>query len=133
MKGVVLDESKAELKGNWTHGEGLKNYVGWGYHYASPDSDALADFRLDCSQERQIRRTRGYPTHANRAPKAAIDVLVDNAVKQRVTIDMRKTYDDGFASLLDLDVKEGQVVTVRLLTESAGGIVHADAAQLLPL
>ncbi len=132
LKGVVVDEAKAELKGNWTHGEGLKGYVGWGYHYASPDSDSLADFRLTVPTSGKYAVRVAIQPHANRAPKAAIDVLVDNAVKQRVTIDMRKTYDDGFAQLLDLDLKEGQVVTVRLLTEGAGGLVHADAAQLLP-
>ena len=132
LKGVVLDETKAELKGNWTHGEGLKGYVGWGYHYASPDTDALADFRLTVPKSGKYSVRLSTQAHANRAPKAAIDVLIDNAVKQRVTIDMRKNYEDGFAPLLELDLKEGQVVTVRLLTESAGGIVHADAAQLLP-
>ncbi len=132
LKGVVVDESKAELKGNWTHGEGLKNYVGWGYHYASPDSDSLADFRLTVPSSGKYAVRVAIQPHANRAPKAAIDVLVNNAVKQRVTIDMRKEYEEGFAKLVDLELKEGQVVTVRLLTEGAGGLVHADAAQLLP-
>lgn len=133
LKGVVLDESKAELKGNWTHGEGLKNYVGWGYHYASPDSDALADFRLKVPKAGKYAVRLSVQPHANRAPKAAVDVLVDGAVKQRVTIDMRKTYEDGFAPLLDLELKAEQIITVRLLTEGAGGFVHADAAQLLPV
>ena len=132
LPGVVVDETKAELKGDWTHGEGLKGFVGWGYRYASPDSDALADFRLTVPKDGKYSVRVSTQPHANRASKAAVDVLIDNAVKQRVTVDMRKTYEEGFAPLLDLDLKAGQVVTVRLLTEAAGGIVHADAAQLLP-
>ncbi|MCC6511133.1 MAG: FAD-dependent oxidoreductase [Pirellulaceae bacterium] len=133
LAGVVVDETKAELKGDWTHGEGLKGYVGWGYHYASSDSDALADFRLAVPKPGKYAVRVSTQPHANRGSKVAVDVLVDNQVKQRVTIDMRKSYADGFAPLLDLQLNQGQVVTVRLLTESAGGIVHADAAQLLPL
>ncbi len=132
LKGVVLDESKAELKGNWTHGEGLKGFIGWGYHYASPDSDSLADFRLTVPKDGRYAVRIAIQPHANRAAKAPVDVLVDSQVKDRVIVDMRKTYDEGFANLMSVDVKAGQVVTVRLLTEGAGGIVHADAAQLLP-
>ncbi len=132
LKGVVVDETKAELKGNWTHGEGLKGYVGMGYHYASPDSDSLADFRLTVPADGKYAARLSTQPHANRGPKVAVDILVDNAVQKRVFIDQRKKYDDGFADLMPLTLKKGQVVTVRILTEGAGGTVHADAAQLLP-
>jgi hypothetical protein len=132
LKGVVVDESKAELKGKWTHGEGLKGFVGWGYHYASPDSDSLADFRLTVPADAEYAVRLSTQPHANRGPHVAVDVLVDGAVRQRVSVDMRKSYPDSFATLMKLPLKQGQVVTVRLLTEGAGGLVHADAAQLLP-
>ena len=45
---------------------------------------------------------------------------------------MRRSYEDGFAPLATMTLVEGQVVTVRVLIEDAAGVVHADAAQLLP-
>lgn len=132
LKGIVVDETKAELKGKWTHGEGLKGYVGWGYHYASADSDALADFRLSVPRDGNYALRLATEPHANRGPNVAVDILVDNQVKQRVSVDMRQRYADGFAPLADLALKQGQVVTVRVLTEGAGGTVHVDAAALVP-
>ena len=133
IKGVVVDETKAELKGKWTHGEGLKGYVGWGYHYAPADSDSLADFRLAVPESGDYSVRISTQPHANRGPKVSVDILIDNEVKQRATVDMRRAYESGFAPLATLALEQGQVVTVRILTEDAGGMVHADAAQLLPV
>jgi hypothetical protein len=131
--GVIVDETKAELVGKWTHGAGLKGYVGWGYHYASPDSGNLADFRLTVPTDGNYLVRIAVAPHANRASNASVDILVDNRAQQRKVVDMRKTYDDGFCELLQVSLRKDQVVTVRLIAEGAGGIVHADAAQLLPL
>lgn len=133
LPGVVVDETKAELKGNWTHGAGLKGYVGWGYHYASPDSDSLADFRLTVPADGRYHVRVATSPHPNRGSEVPIDVLVDSQIQGRQTVDMRKGYTDGFCSVMEVTAKKGQVVTVRLITEGAGGIVHADAAQLLPI
>lgn len=131
--GVVVDDAKAELAGQWTHGEGLRGFAGWGYHYAAPGSGALADFRLAVAQDgRHAVRILTLP-HPNRGATVAVDLLVDGEVVGRKTVDMRQEFPDNLCELERLDLKAGQVVTVRLITEGAGGNVHADLAQLLPL
>jgi FAD dependent oxidoreductase/Glucose inhibited division protein A len=133
FQGVIVDETKAELVGKWTHGEGLKGYVGWGYHYASPETGNVADFRLTVPADGKYLVRISVSPHANRASNAPIDILIDNRNEDRKLVDMRKTYPDGFCDLMSLTLKKGQVVTVRLIAEGAGGIVHADAAHLSPI
>lgn len=131
--GVVVDDSEAELAGKWTHGEGLRGYAGWGYHYAAANSGALADFRLKVAKDGNYSvRIMSLP-HENRGSTVPVDLLVDGEVIQRKTVDMRKEFPDSMAELARMSLKAGQVVTVRLVTEGAGGNVHADLAQLFPL
>lgn len=133
FSGVVVDETQAELAGNWNHGEGLRGYVGWGYHYAGADSGALADFRLKVPGEGNYAVRVSVQPHENRGATVPVDILVDNQVVARKTVDMRQEFPDSMCELTRLKLKADQVVTVRLVTEGAGGYVHADMAQLLPL
>ncbi len=130
--GVVIDDSDAEMVGHWTHGAGLQGFVGWGYHYASPNSGAVADFRLKTPEDGQYNVKILCLPHENRGSTVAIDLLVDRDVIARKIIDMRKQYEDNLATLALLDLKSGQTVTVRLISEGAGGYVHADMALLEP-
>ena len=133
LPGVVVDESEAELVGKWTHGAGLKGYVGWGYSYASPNSGALAEFRLKVPADGEYSVRISYSPHENRGATVPVDVLLDGQILVRKTVDMRKLApEDGFHTLIKRPLQLGQVVTVRLLSEAAGGLVHADAAQLFP-
>ncbi len=131
--GVVVDETEAELAGNWTHGEGLKGFVGWGYHYASADSGALADFRLKVAEPGVYAIRISVQPHENRGGSVPVDLLVDGEVIGRKSVDMRESFDDGMCELQRVELAADQVVTVRILTEGAGGFVHADMAQLLPV
>ena len=133
LGGVVVDESNAELAGDWTGADGLKGFVGWGYHYASSDSGAVADFRLKVPESGKYSARVYSQPHENRGPHVAVDLLLDGKLLGRKTIDMRKPNEDGYIELDQISVTKDQTVTIRLLTEQAGGFVHADAAQLFPL
>jgi hypothetical protein len=132
LGGVVVDETEAELVGKWTSGAGLKGYVGWGYHYAPPDSNAVADFRLKAPETSKYAIRVYYQFHENRGDAVPVDVLVDSSPRLRTKINMQQPADDGFAELGTLEITKDQVVTVRLSSEQAGGNIHADAAQLFP-
>jgi len=133
LGGVVVDETNAELAGTWTSGTGLKGFVGWGYHYAAKDSDAVADFRLKVPAAGKYSVRIFYQPHENRGPTVPVDLLIDGKLNSRETVDMRKPVEEGFVELTLLELTKDQTVTVRLLSEQAGGMVHADAAQLLPI
>ena len=134
LGGIVVDESEAELVGKWTHGAGLKGFVGWGYSYASPNSGALAEFRLRVMTDDEYLVRVAYSPHENRGANVPIHILIDGELVTTTSVNMQQAApEDGFQSLLKRRLKPGQIVTVRLLSEGAGGIVHADAVQLLPV
>jgi hypothetical protein len=133
LGGIVVDESNAELAGDWNGGDGLKGFVGWGYHYASPDSGAVADFRLKVPTAGKYSARIYSLVHENRGRTVSVDLLLDGKVLTRKVVDLQKPNEDGFIEVGQLSVAKDQTVTVRLLTEQAGGFVHADAAQLFPL
>ena len=57
------------------------------------------------------------------------------AKRKRLHIDMRQMppLKDGFVSLGKFSVAKGDKVAVELRTENAGGFVHADAVQIVPV
>jgi hypothetical protein len=93
----------------------------------------VADFRLKVVTDGQYAvRILSLP-HENRGASVAVDLLVDGELAGRKTVDMRQKYEDNLLELDRMELKAGQVVTVRLIAEGASGVVHADLAQLLPL
>jgi hypothetical protein len=104
--------------------------LGW---LVMPDSGALADFRLKVPADGMYMIRISVQPHENRGATVPVDLLVDGAVVGRKSVDMRQSFDDRMADLDRMSLKEGQVVTVRILTEGAGGYVHADMAQLKPI
>ncbi len=134
LPGVVVDEEKAELSGKWTHGAGLKGYVGWGYHYASANSGAEAKFQLTSPKDGTYDVRLSWLPHENRGAQVPIEVSLSGKQVYSGQVDMRQSAgEDDFATLTQLTLKQGQVLTVRILTAQAAGTVHVDAVQLLPL
>ncbi len=133
LGGVVVDESEAELAGQWTEGKGLKGYVGWGYHYARQNTNAVADFRLKVPADGRFDVRIYFQAHENRGPMVPVDILVDGKLTKREMVNMRIKHEADVLSLGQIEAAKDQVVTVRISAEQAGGIVHADAAQLLPI
>ncbi|RMG32087.1 MAG: FAD-dependent oxidoreductase [Planctomycetota bacterium] len=134
LSGVVVDDKDARTKGNWTEGSGLKGYVGYGYLYASPDSGAEATFELVAPRDGTFSLRLAYGAHPNRGTAVPVHISMPSG-EQVVRVNMREKppLPQGFIELARVVLRSGQKVRVTLKTEKAGGIVHADAVQLLPL
>ena len=134
LPGIVADDVDAETSGKWTPGTGLKGYVGYGYLYAPGDSGATIQFSCRAPKAGRYEVRLAYREHENRATSAPV-TLVTGSLEKSVEVNMRKapTLPNGFVSLGTLDLEAGQVVQVKVATKGAGGMVHADAVQLLPL
>lgn len=133
LEGIVIDDIKAEKAGNWTHGEGLKGYVGYGYLYASANTGASIRFVAKAEKAGRYDVRIAYLPHENRG--ATVPVALESpAGEKRFEVNMKKepAIDGKFMSLGTVDLKAGESVTVTLSTEKAGGNVHADAVQLVP-
>jgi hypothetical protein len=131
LAGIVIDDTQAALSGEWTEGTGLKGYVGWGYLYASADTAATVRFEAKAPATGRFNIRLAYQSHENRGSQ--VHVSIQTAGRSN-TIDVNMTQpadEDGFHSLGHFDLIENETVSVVLTTENAGGIVHADALQIL--
>ena len=134
LAGLVIDDTQAKKTGNWTSGTGLKGYVGYHYLYASADSDASISFVAKAPKAGRFDIRIAYQPHENRGTQVPALIQTDR-VSQLVRVNMknRPQGEDGFASLGQIDLKQDETCTVEISTKDAGGIVHADAVQFLPL
>ncbi|MFI4876107.1 MAG: FAD-dependent oxidoreductase, partial [Blastopirellula sp. JB062] len=133
LAGSVVDDVEAERIGEWTSGAGLKGYVGYGYLYASSDSGGAVRFATEAPAAGNYEIRLAYQPHQNRG--VSVPVLIETKTDRLETkIDQRKNppLEDGFVSLGKLKLDKGEVVTVVVATAGAGGVVHADAIQLVP-
>ena len=134
LPGVVVDDRQAQRQGHWTETKNLKGYVGDGYLYAQPDSGATIRYELHAPAAGKYDVRISYQPHVNRAPH--VPVTVETAAgKQTAHIDQREPPPsaNGFISVGQVELKAKEAVTVVISTEGAGGTVHADAVQIVPV
>ena len=133
LDGVVLDDRDAEKTGNWTEGQGLKGYVSYGYVYSSdPKASIRYSFTAESDGRYDVRIS--WAPHENRAKKARV-VLTVNDVRRESIIDMSRAapLENGFGSIGVIEVPAGSKGTVEFFAKDAGGVVHADAVQIVRL
>jgi hypothetical protein len=131
LPGLVIDDVAAKTTGNWEPGNGLKGYIGARYVYASSDATIRFDFKAPQTGRFEIRLA--YAPHPNRGTR--VPATVDTGTqKKTVLVNMRQKppLEHGFISLGSYLLTAGESAAVQLTTTDAGGIVHADAVQILP-
>lgn len=133
LPGIVIDDPQAIREGNWTHGRGLKGYVGDGYLYAGAGAKASIRFEFSVPSPGKYEVRIAYQPHENRATRAAVTVKDPSGEKtHRINMRVAPPLEKGFLSLGVYDFPAGGSGAVILSTEGADGNVHADAVQLLP-
>ena len=133
-KAVVQDDRDAVREGKWTEGHGLNGYVGYGYHYAAPNSGATIRYELKPPVAGMYEVQVGWQPHENRG--SAVPVLVEtSAGRSSVRFDMQKPgpLPDGFGSAGRVMLGTGDSCVVVIGTEAAKGNAHADAVMLVPV
>ncbi|MGB7328334.1 MAG: FAD-dependent oxidoreductase [Rubripirellula sp.] len=130
LEGTVVDDANAKLTGSWTEGSGLKGFVGYGYRYASPNSDATATFTIRPKASGKAELRFYTQPHENRSSKTQVTVRQGDMARA-YTIDQRETLDADWIAVGQLSVKEGQDVIVVVNTDAADGFVHVDAVSLV--
>lgn len=133
LNGIVIDDREAELIGKWIEGEGLKNYVGYGYHYASRSgkNEARFKFKLPKSGKYEVRAS--WQAHKNRSTKTPITVISSDGEKTtRVNQKIAPPLAKGFATLGVYTFEKGKAAAVVFSNDGVDGNVHIDAVQILP-
>jgi hypothetical protein len=132
LAGLVIDDSQAKRTGKWTEGTGLAGFVGDGYQYASPNSGATMRYEFKAPEAGTFDVRISFQPHANRGK--TVPVTIESAVgKKTVRVDQTQTapLEHGFLSVGRLTLREGEAAAVTISTEGAGGLVHADAVQIV--
>jgi len=134
LDGLVIDDQQAKRTGAWTTGDGLKGFVGYSYIYAPSDKGASIRFEFTARSTGKFDVRVGYLPHANRGSKAPV-TIESTAGKQMVRLNQKVAapLPNGFISVGQFDLKEGERVAVIIGTDGAGGTVHADAVQIVPV
>ena len=130
---VVRDDREAKREGKWEEGYGLRGYVGYGYHYAGPDSGATATYELRAPAAGAYDVLVAWQPHENRG--AAVPVMVETAAgRTTARLDMRKPapLDGGFGSVGRVTLDKGDACVVVIATDGAKGNAYADAVMLVP-
>ena len=133
LGGIVIDDKAAETTGDWTEGTGLKGYVGYGYVYSS-DANATIRFPFEIPNAGRYDVRVCWQPHENRARHARV-VFSINGKATETTVDMTKAapLENGFMSLGVIEAKPDAKGSVEFFAKDAGGFVHADAVQIVPV
>lgn len=133
LPGLVIDDRAAKKTGSWNEGQGLDGYIGWSYLYASSGTASSIRFEFQPPKSGRYEVRLAYLAHENRGTTVPVTVISSGGEKS-LRLDMRKPapLENGFISLGQHEFTAGQTGAVVLVTDGAGGNVHADAVQLLP-
>ncbi len=135
LDGIVVDDEKARLVGEWTHGAGLKNYIENGYHYigaAKGDDVASATFEFTVPEDGEYEVRVSHQPHENRSSKTPVTVnssggAVTINVNQKIAPPLAK----GFFGLGVFRFEAGKPGSVVITNKGIDGNAHIDAVQVI--
>lgn len=131
LEGLVIDDTEAQKSQRWRAAVGLKGFVGVGYLYARDYDDASIRFEAKAPGDGKYDIRLAYQDHINRGTQVPVAIELGQQ-STKMQIDMTKPPgEDGFVSLGEFDLKQGDPISVELTTKGARGNVHADAIQIL--
>ncbi len=135
LDGLVIDDVKAKLTGDWGGGTGLKGFIGEGYRYHGANDSAQARFEFEVPEAGTWDVRICWQPHPNRSTKTQVKVEVDGEVAAEKIVNQRETalLKNGFHSLGRREFSAGQKGAVVILAKGADGNVHADAVQLIKI
>ena len=131
LPGLIIDDVDAKQTGDWIAGAGLAGFVAESYLYNKGEGSIRFEFTAPASGDHEIRLS--YQPHDNRGNQVLVMVDQNGESKPlRVNMKLEPPLENGFISLGRFYFVADEPVAVTLLTTDAGGLVHADAIQVIP-
>jgi hypothetical protein len=135
LDGIVIDDDKAKLVGEWTQGAGLKNHVENGYRYtgaARGEDVASATFEFTVPEDGEYEVRISHQPHENRSSKTPVTVnSADGAVTITVNQRVAPPLARGFFGLGVFRFEAGKPGTVVVTNKGIDGNAHIDAVQVI--
>jgi hypothetical protein len=132
LPGIVIDDTEAELAGEWSDTGTLQGFVGEGYLYSS-NAKATARFPFTVKQGGRYEVRVSWSPHENRAKAARVTVVSADG-EQTLTLNQRQPPDSEsiFHSLGVFRFEAGKPGSVLFTVGGSQGAVHIDAVQVVP-
>ncbi|WP_038170091.1 hypothetical protein [Verrucomicrobium sp. BvORR106] len=138
LPGIVLDDSQAQVTGNWDRSSNFKPHVGQGYLHDGSRGDGLstATFKVKVPKAGRYDLRMAYSPHATRAAKVPV-VIKSGGKETSLTVDQTKPLDSGTAfrsvGQVDLAGDGTQETTITVSNSGTEGFVILDAFQLVEI
>jgi hypothetical protein len=136
LPGIVLDETKGKIVGEWTHSTFSKNFVGDGYlHDANTGKGTKTiTFVPDIPKEGRYEVRFAWVPSSNRASNTPVEILhADGEASIRVNQREEPPIGERFISLGQYRFTPGGQWFVLISNEDTDGHVIVDAVQFIPL
>lgn len=132
VKGIVVDDGKAMLTGNWSASSAAGRWFGTGYRHDGNAKDGKSSARFEASLPKSGRYEvrLAYSANANRATN--VPVVVQHAGGEKIIrVDQRKSppLDDVFISLGTFEFAVDRPAVVVVTNSNTDGYVIIDAVQ----
>lgn len=135
LKGVVLDDTRARLTGEWGHSSSIGGYVGGGYLHDNNANkgrmQAVFTPRIPKAGRYEVRIA--YTANPNRASNVPVTIKAANGTKTTTVNQKVAPKEGGFASLGGYQFDAGDSGSITISNAGTDGHVIVDAVQLLPL
>ena len=133
LAGTIVDDSQAELTGNWQSTGSLSGFVGQGYVYTN-DPSATAKYEIDVKKDGRYDVRITWQPHPNRAKSMRVEVH-HGGTSDSFLIDQTKPVNGGesFQSLGQFEFQSDRPALLVIHAKDAKGTVHADAIQVVEI
>lgn len=135
LPGIVLDDSHAELKGEWSRSSSFKPHIGTGYLHDDQRGDgrSQAVFRFKAPKSGSYDLRMAYSAHESRVRKLPL-VVQSGETKTELIADQSKALPKGeaFRSIGTVKLSADLESTIIVTNQNTEGFVILDALQLLP-
>ena len=134
LHGIVLDDTQAELKGQWSRSSGFKPHIGTGYLHDDKraDGQSIAIFHFKAPKTGNYEVRMAYSPHATRATRVLMTIQC-GVRKTDILVDQTQMLSAGeaFRTIGHVQLDGGVETTITLSNVGTDGFVIMDALQLL--
>jgi hypothetical protein len=134
LPGIVLDDSQAELKGQWSRSSGFKPHIGTGYLHDDKraDGQSSAIFRCKAPKTGIYELRMAYSPHETRATKVPVTIQC-GVRKTDIIVDQTLPLAAGeaFRTIGSVQLDGGVETVITVSNTGTAGFVILDALQLI--
>jgi hypothetical protein len=136
LPGLILDDTQAELSGEWERSRNFQPHVGTGYLHDEQRSDgkSTATFRFKAPADGEFELRMAYSAHETRTTRLPV-TLTDGSSTQTIIVDQTVPPPAGeaFRPISRVQMRKGVEYTLTVTNQDTRGFVILDAFQLLPV